>query len=126
MSGADAPERLLAALETGEIDPATFSHRDHIAASWAALRRYEFFDALLRVSRGLRNLAERASQPQKFNATITFAFFSAIAERMQEDKADFETFAARNGDLAAGAPVRERYDQKRLTSVAARETALLP
>lgn len=115
----------LEALDAGRLDPAGFRHRDHIALGYEALRQDDFFTASARIARGLRELAEKAGVPEKFNATITHAFMSLIAERMREGET-VEAFVARNRDLVNGAALRSRYSAERLGEWRARRVALMP
>lgn len=115
----------LEALDTGAIDPAQFTHRDHVVLAFEALRQDDFFTASARIARGLQALAHRAGAPEKFNATITHAFLSLIAERMREGE-DTESFLAANPDLLQGAALRHRYSRARLEDPRARRIALLP
>lgn len=117
----------LAALDDGALDPASFSHRDHVALAYEALRQDEFFAAAARIARGLRALAARAEVPEKFSATVTLAFLCLIAERMAESRADSaEAFLAANPDLLTGAPLARFYSPSRLADPRARGIALLP
>lgn len=117
----------LAALEAGALRPAEFSHLDHIGVAWEALSRHEFFDAAARYARGLRALAEAAGAPRKYNATLTFAAMSLIAERMAADPCDSAAaFVARNGAAFTKGFMTAQYDDARIASDLARATPLLP
>ena len=118
---------LLEAFEANTLDPAGFKHRDHVAAAFEMLRRYDFLEASARYASGLRAITEKAGVPEKFNATITLAFMSLIAERM--DAAgydDFNAFEAANADLASMSVLEQWYSKDRMTSDAARKMFLLP
>lgn len=109
------------------IDPACFTHREHVRMGFEALRRYEFLDATVRYSRALRRLCERAGRPEKFHQTVTLAFLALIAERLAaEVPADFSAFAAANPDLLDPAVLTRWYSPHRLASAAARRVFLLP
>lgn len=114
-------------LMSGTLDPAEFRHMDHIGVTYEALARHEFFDAAYRVSSALRALAERAGVPDKFNATMTWAYMSLIAERMRTtEHQSAEEFIDRNPDIACSAALAPWYSQQRLKSELARSTVLLP
>ena len=117
----------LAALEGGTLDPADFNHRDHVAVAYVAIKRYGVFDAMSTFARGLRSLTERAGVPEKFNATITMASMSLIAERAALDEhRNADAFLNANGDLLSKAFLTAQYDSDRLTSPLARAVPLLP
>lgn len=115
----------LSQLEEGALAPAGFSHRDHVGVAMEALRTYEFFDAACRYASGLRQVTQKAGVPEKYNATVTLAFMSLIAESMTADE-DVDHFLDRNRDLASMHGVIGRFGQDRLTSDLARRVALLP
>lgn len=122
-TGAETLEGLLA----GTLDAAAFTHLDHVAVAHEALRRYDFETAHARVAAGIQALADRAGAPEKFNATITFAYMSAIAERMDgAADGDFGDFLDRSGELLSPEFLAQRYSPARLHSPLARRTPLLP
>jgi hypothetical protein len=117
----------LQALCDGVLDPEDFSHRDHVGIAFAALDRYGFFDGLAMVAEGLRGLARKAGAEDKFNATVTLAFVSLIAERMlAAEYPDAEAFLRDNPDLLRRDLLSRWYSRERLASPVARATALLP
>ncbi len=120
------PGETLAALEAGRMDAAQFSHRDHVLSAWELLRQEEFFAAAHRYAAAIRRLAEAAGAPGKYSATITFAFLSLIAERMDASADDAETFLADNPDLLAPGVLAPLYSADRLASALGRRVALMP
>jgi hypothetical protein len=123
----DHYEALLLALKAGTLNPAGFSHRDHIGIAVAALRRHSFFEAMLIVADGLQGVTQRAGVPEKFNATITMASMSLIAERLEgDDGAPIDAFIDRHPDLLSIALMRDAYPDGRLTSDLGRHVGLLP
>ena len=118
---------LLDQLVDGTLDAGTFRHVDHIGVAYQALAHHEFFDALHIVATGIDRAATRAGATDKFNATITSAFMSLIAERMgQGTHRNAQDFIDRNADLATGAPLKSLYSRARLASDQARRVALMP
>ena len=114
-------------LTDGSLAPADFSHADHIGVAYEALSANDFFAAAEMIASAIRALTERAGVPGKFNATITLAFLSLIAERMATtDHTDAASFIERNADLASGAALAPWYSKRRLSSDLARSVALLP
>jgi hypothetical protein len=110
----------------GEVDPATFSHRDHVRMGYEMLRRHSFDEAVLHYSRALRAMTAKAGKPEAFHQTITVAFLALIAERAGEDSGDFDAFARANPDLLDKAVLARWYPRERLMSDAARRTFVLP
>ena len=114
-------------LVAGTLDAGEFGHLDHVGVAYEALARHDFFDAAGVMASGIRNLAERAGVPDKFHATITWAFLSLIAERMRttehESAADF---IDRNPDIGSGSALASWYSDRRLKSDLARSIVLLP
>ncbi|MBI1493734.1 hypothetical protein [Halocynthiibacter styelae] len=75
---------VFAAMSEGTLDPAGFTHRDHVICAAFALRGYDFFEAAFLYANGLKALVKKAGVPEKFNATVTFAFLSIIAQKLAE------------------------------------------
>jgi hypothetical protein len=114
-------------LEDGSLQPNEFSHLDHIGVAYQALMQHEFFEAVRIVADGIRGMAARANAPEKFNATITLAFMSLIAERMKTTcHQDADDFIRRNTDLVDRFSLSRWYSRERLTSELACSIALLP
>ena len=111
----------------GEVDAACFPHREHVRMAFAMLRRYDFAESVLHYSRAVRAMAARAGKPQAFHQTVTVAFLSLIAERLEGGQwDDFATFARDNPDLLEKGTISRWYRPERLASERARRTFLLP
>jgi hypothetical protein len=111
----------------GEIEAAAFPHREHVRMAFEMLRRHDFAESALHFSRALRTMAARAGKPEAFHQTITVAFLSLIAERMERGAADdFAAFAGANADLFEKGALARWYRPERLASASARRTFLLP
>ena len=122
---ADCPE--LQRFVRGEICAASFPHREHVRMAFEMLRRHDFAETVLHYSRALRAMAQRAGKPEAFHQTVTVAFLSLIAERLEEGRwNDFTAFARDNPDLLDKAAVGRRYRPERLAVQAARKVFLLP
>ena len=122
----DVPQDLLRFVH-GETDPARFPHREHVRMGYEMLRRHSFPEAVLLFSEGLRAIATRAGKSQAFHQTMTIAYLSLIAERIElQDPADFNAFALQNPDLFDKAVLSQWYRPERLASPQARRTFLLP
>ena len=125
MSAQD-PSRIRA-FEATELDPVAFSHADHVEMACEMLRAYGFADACAKYSSAIQALARKANAPKKFNATITFAFMSLIAERMATvPHEDYQDFIAKNMDLRSKTVLEKWYSPERLNSEMARQVFVLP
>jgi len=124
---ATEPAGLLADFEAGRIEPASFSHSDHVRVGYEMLERHLYPEALLHLARGLRCLAAKAGKPEVYHETITAAFLALIAERRLSGRyADFGDFAARNPDLFGKKLLSDFYESAVLQSSVARQTFVLP
>jgi hypothetical protein len=124
--GADCPE--LERFVRGEIEPAAFPHREHVRMAFEMLRRHDFAETALHYCRALRAMSARAGNPQAFHQTVTIAFLSLVAERMQDcgGAADFDALVRDHPELLDKAALTRWYRPERLASEAARHTFLLP
>ena len=115
------------AFENQQINPAEFRHADHVAVAYAMLRKYEFIEATAKYANTIRAIATQAGVPEKFNTTITLAFMSLIAERMETtEHTDYGDFIRQNQDLLAKEILAQWYSPERLQSDLARQIFLLP
>jgi hypothetical protein len=111
----------------GEVDPAAFPHREHLRMGFEMLRRHDFAESVWLYSRALRALTAKAGRPQAFHQTITVAFLSLIAERMeQRGSPEFAAFESANSDLFAKGALARWYRPERLATELARRTFVLP
>jgi hypothetical protein len=110
----------------GEIAATDFPHRDHVRMAFELLRRHDFAESVWLFSRALRTMAGRAGKPQAFNQTVTVAFLSLIAERLEESPGDFSAFQRANGELFDKQALARWYSAGRLSSERARRIFLLP
>jgi hypothetical protein len=111
----------------GEIAAASFPHREHVRMAFEMLRRHDFAETVLYFSRALRSMARQAGKPQAFHQTLTIAFLSLIAERLDGGQwEDFSAFARDNPDLLDKGMLARWYRPERLASERARRTFLLP
>ena len=112
---------------SGAVDAAAFPHREHVRMAFETLRRYDFAETVLYFSRALRAMAARAGRPAAFHQTVTVAFLSLVAERMEtHGDGDFAAFALANPDLIDKGALARWYRPERLASESARRTFLLP
>jgi hypothetical protein len=112
----------------GEMDPSGFAHREHVQMGFELLRRHSFIEGAYLFSRALRVMLEKGrSPPERFHHTITIAFLSLIAERLETGEySSFAAFALTNQDLLDKSALARWYRPERLASDIARKTFLLP
>ena len=117
----------LAAFVRGERNTADFPHREHVRIGFELLRRHDFVTTVQQYSQALRTMTARAGKPQAFNQTVTIAFLSLIAERMQQcPQAEFTELLRAFPELLDKQQLERWYSHGRLQSAAARAAFLLP
>ena len=122
---ADCPD--LERFVRGEIAAASFPHREHVRMAFEMLRRHDFTETVLHFSRALRSMAQQAGKAHAFHQTLTIAFLSLIAERLEDGRwEDFDAFARDNPDLLDKGALTRWYRPERLASERARRTFVLP
>ena len=113
--------------ENYDVDAGSFSHEHHVGVAFEILSRHDFLTAAYRYSDIINTVATRAGAGDKFNTTITIAFLSIIAERMNGREFDgAQDFIANNQDLLTQNPLAPLYSRERIMSAEARSTFLLP
>jgi hypothetical protein len=118
---------LLSRFENEELLPADFNHASHVSVAFEMLDKYEFFEACHRYASGIRAMVQRGGIPEEYNATMTLAFLSLIAERKTLTReTDAEAFVVANHDLLCKDGLSAHYSSDRLTSTLARQQFLLP
>jgi hypothetical protein len=115
----------LARFVRGDCDPRQFAHREHVRMGFEMLRRHSFAETVLHYSQALRTMTTRIGRPDVYHETITIAFLSLVAERM-DAAADFDSFASVNADLFDKRILARWYTPERLASDRARRHFLLP
>ena len=127
MSEPEKVEAELAAFERGEVDLASFSHREHVRMAFELLERHTFLEALDRFARALRFITARANKADVYHVTITVAFLALIAQRRAESPgSSWEDFIVRNSDLGDKKVLERWYDPAALKSPVARTAFVLP
>ena len=121
---ADCPD--LERFMRGEIDATSFPHREHVRMAFEMLRRHDFAESVWLFSKALRAMTAKAGKPQAFHQTITVAFLSLVAERMDRAPPEFAAFECANPDLLVKGALYSWYRPERLASELARRTFVLP
>jgi hypothetical protein len=120
---------LVQAFETAQIDAAKFRHREHLYVAWCYLRSLPFEDASARYVRALRQLTAALGAPQKFHATISWAYLVLLNEALERwPEAGFDELMAKNPrllDHRTGA-ISALYERSQLDSDDARRRFVLP
>lgn len=124
-------ESLLRSFEDGTLPAGSFHHREHVRLAWLYLRRHEVLDALGRFRAGLKRSAAANGRADLYHETITWAYVLLINERMRRGgggEAEWEEFAAENGDLLDWKRniLAEYYGEQTLGSAFAREVFVMP
>ncbi len=117
------------AFEDGTLDLHRFGHAEHVRVAWSLIHAEGATRGLVRFEEGLRRLTAQAGIPGRYNATVTYALFFLIAERVAASGAlSWEEFAEANGDLLVWpSPALEAlYDEETLATPLARSTFVLP
>jgi hypothetical protein len=107
--------------------PDTFDHRDHLGVAWEMLSNHEFIDAVALYTKSIQRLANQSGAADKFNITITLAFMSVVAERMDTNRYEsFGAFIADNADLLDKDFLDRWYSSEHLQTETAKRIFLLP
>lgn len=118
------------ALESLQLDPATFNHRQHLRLAWIYLGRLPLRAAAHGCADRIREFAGHHGAPRKFHLTMTLALMHLIQERRQQAPAaeDFAQFCARNPDLLGNARglLGRYYSAARLNDPAACSEFMTP
>lgn len=118
---------LLQRFESSQLDAAEFDHAQHVRAAYEMLTTYPFLEAVTRYTRAIQAMALSVGVPEKFNLTVTLAFLSLIAERIDSAlEPGFEKFIRNNRDLLKKEILGRWYSKERLQSELARKQFVLP
>ena len=120
---------LVTAFEEARVDAASFHHREHLYVAWCYLRALPLEQALARFVHHLHELTIALGVPEKFHATMTWAYIVLLREAMDRSPgASFDELLEENAELLdhrAGA-LYAYYDRAQLDSDEARRRFVLP
>ncbi len=106
-----------------------FGHPAHLHLAWLLLEESPALEALAMFDAGLRAMAARLNLTDKYNATLTTAYFFLVLERRIHGQR-WADFAAQHADLLDWELRRmflgPYYDDRALGSEAARQHFLMP
>jgi hypothetical protein len=115
--------------EADVIPEDAFHHADHVRLAFAYLSEYSPLEALERFCRALQRYAEARGKADRYNETITHAYFFLIRERMaRTTAAEWDEFAGDNSDLLEwkNGILTRYYEEATLKSDLARTIFLFP
>lgn len=123
-------DSFITCFESGTLPESAFRHADHIRLAWLYLSRKPLLGALESMSTGVRAFAARHGKPDRYHATITWAYLFLINERMQRlgPGMPWKEFVEANGDLLIYRPsvLAKYYQSDTLGSPLARSAFILP
>jgi hypothetical protein len=122
---------LLAAFESGTLDPAQFDHRLHLSLAWTYLQRDGFPAGALRFRQHLQAYVAAVGAEGKYHETITWAYLVLLNEELSLRSPagePFDTMIQRRPDLLdhRNGAIARCYSKSQLDSPAARRVFLLP
>lgn len=108
----------------------SFHHADHVRMSFLYLQRYAFLEALERFTSALRHFAAAHGKAERYNETITWAFFLLMHERLAQadSRQTWDEFAESNQDLLRWENhiLKKYYRAETLNSQIAKRVFLFP
>lgn len=123
-------DEFIASFENSSLDAGCFHHSDHVRMAFLYLCRYPAIEALRRFSISLARFAAAQGKADRYNETVTWAFFLLIHERMVRAgwPQSWLEFAACNADLLdwENNVLKKYYRPETLASPLARSAFLFP
>jgi hypothetical protein len=122
---------LLEAFENGSLDPAQFSHRNHLAVGWAYLQRDGFPEGAVKFRERLRAYVAEVGAAAKYHETITWAYLVLLNEERclrSPPGETFERMIERRPDLLdhRNGAIARCYRKEQLDRPDARRVFLMP
>jgi hypothetical protein len=124
-------DEILVAFENGSLDPARFSHRQHLSVAWSYLQRDGFPEGALQFRRHLQHYVAKVGAEGKYHETITWAYLVLLNEELCLRSPAGESFDAmiqRRPELLdhRNGPIARSYRKSQLDSPEARRVFMLP
>jgi hypothetical protein len=131
LMGSQPDVDVLEAFETGSLDPARFSHREHLSVAWQYLQRDGFPEGALNFRRRLKAYVTKVGAEGKYHETTTWAYLVLLNEERVLRAPPGEVFDAmiqRRPDLLdhRGGAISRCYSKAQLDLPEARRVFLLP
>lgn len=120
---------LVQAFEHATVDPDAFHHREHLYIAWCYLRSMPLEEAVPRYVHHLRRLAAALGAPQKFHATMTWAYLVLLDDAMRTTPSStFDALMAARPEFLRheSGVLSAHYDRAQLDSAEARARFVLP
>ena len=115
----------IAEFDAGRLDPAEFSHAEHIRMGWLYLVNFGETEGANRFREALRRFTRSIGAEGKYHETITCFFLDEIGKRL--DGNDWLAFKAANPDLFDGKTLLDRhYASETIDSSHARQHYVSP
>jgi hypothetical protein len=125
----NADSELIWQFDSDALPEDSFHHADHVRLAFAYLNRYPALQALDKFSNALKRYAAARGKPERYNETVTYAYFFLIRERVaRSGGGEWDDFARRNADLLAWRDgiLTRYYEEATLQSQLARGLFLFP
>jgi hypothetical protein len=122
-------QQLIQHFENDTLPADSFHHADHVRLAFAYLCAYAPLEALEKFAAALKRFATARGKPERYNETITHAYFFLIRERMARFPSRvWEEFARQNPDLLTWKDgiLGRYYREGTLQSELARTVFVLP
>jgi N-formylglutamate deformylase len=122
---------VVAAFEAARVPEGGFGHRRHLYVAWCYLSALPLEEALARYTKHLKALASALGAPEKYHATMTWAYLLLLDEAMRDPAhagLSFDELALARPDLLdhARSPVYMYYTRTELAAPESRERFVLP
>lgn len=122
---------MLRAFENCTLDPAQFTHRQHLSVAWTYLQRYGFPQGAVMFRERLQAYVASVGAAAKYHETITWAYIVLMNEELCLNSYPGESFddmIQRRPDLLdhRGGAIARSYSRLELDQPAARRVFILP
>jgi hypothetical protein len=115
------------AFESAVLPEGGFGHRQHLYVAHCYLRELPLEEALARYVRHLRRLAAALGAPDKYHATMTWAYLVTLHDAMADAPgASFDELVAARPELLGKDLLLGHYDPSELAAPRARSHFVLP
>jgi hypothetical protein len=102
----------LARFEQGQIDPASFTHEQHLRLAWCCLQA-DAASAPQRICHLIRDFATRAGAASKYHETMTMAWLR-IVDAHRDGEPDFDSYLHANPQLLDRSLCSRHYSAERM------------
>ncbi|HEY0938852.1 MAG TPA: hypothetical protein VGE08_02040 [Steroidobacter sp.] len=124
-------EATMRAFEQGTLDPAQFSHRQHLALAWRYLQRDGFPEGAQQFRYHLQRYVASVGAEGKYHETVTWAYLVLLNEERclrSPPGESFEAMIQRRADLLdhRNGAIMRCYSKSQLDSPEARRVFMLP